>query len=84
MILSNPTPDQLSTIATRLWGLVRSSQVPIADGHRRVTVSIGAVLAQDGLPPGAAIARADELLYQSKAKGRDSVTYEFELDRDAA
>ncbi len=76
VILTNPDAQQLQTIATRLWGLVRSSPVSVAKHRLNITVSVGAVLAHEGSSPALAIARADELLYQSKRNGRDRVTCE--------
>jgi diguanylate cyclase (GGDEF)-like protein/PAS domain S-box-containing protein len=76
VILTNPAPAQLSVVARRLRGLIRASTLAVGDAQVRATASIGAVLAEPGLSPEAAIARADTLLYKSKEDGRDRVTFE--------
>ena len=64
----------LNAIAEKLRGLVESSFVNVNDAEVHVTVSIGATLIRPTDTVDTVIARADTLLYESKAKGRNQVT----------
>ncbi|MCI0520984.1 MAG: sensor domain-containing diguanylate cyclase [Chloroflexi bacterium] len=75
VILREINPAHLSRIAEKLRALVASSRVIAADGKPiRVTVSIGAALAQEHDTIESLLQRADQLLYRSKAEGRNRVT----------
>jgi diguanylate cyclase (GGDEF)-like protein/PAS domain S-box-containing protein len=67
---------ELFDLAQRLRQLVSQSHFKNADIPVRVTISIGATLVRDDEEPTELIRRADELLYRSKAEGRDRVTME--------
>jgi diguanylate cyclase (GGDEF)-like protein/PAS domain S-box-containing protein len=62
-------------IANKLRAAVERSAVALGRGESRVTVSIGATVAHPGETVEALIKRADDLLYQSRASGRDQVTF---------
>lgn len=76
-ILTSTSPDGLWSIAERYRALVEQSDIQV-NGHRlQVTVSLGAALAAGSTDtPSSLVARADELLYQSKRAGRNRVTVE--------
>ncbi|MBM4300827.1 MAG: diguanylate cyclase [Deltaproteobacteria bacterium] len=67
--------DQIIDIADRLRVLVESAWVSLADSSLHVTISLGATLARIQDTPETLIHRADELMYQSKAAGRNRLTY---------
>ncbi|MCX8032428.1 MAG: sensor domain-containing diguanylate cyclase [Thermoleophilia bacterium] len=76
-ILSRTSREDLSSIAERYRALAEQSDVRIRGGRLRVTLSLGAALAdRSGETPAALVARADELLYQSKRAGRNRVAVE--------
>jgi diguanylate cyclase (GGDEF)-like protein/PAS domain S-box-containing protein len=68
-------PDHIISIAERLRFLVESSWLSLEDRALRVTISLGATLAQIQDTPETLIQRADDLMYQSKAAGRNCLTY---------
>jgi diguanylate cyclase (GGDEF)-like protein/PAS domain S-box-containing protein len=68
-------PDHIVTIAERLRFLVESSWLSLADCSLRVTISLGVTLARIQDTPETLIQRADELMYQSKAAGRNCITF---------
>jgi diguanylate cyclase (GGDEF)-like protein/PAS domain S-box-containing protein len=65
---------QLFAIAEKLRHLVASSSLDAGAASVSVTVSIGATLLRPGDDPAGAIHRADELMYQSKQAGRNTVS----------
>ncbi len=73
-ILVNVSDRKLGVIAERFRVLVESSRLPIAGGDGRLTVSIGATLADPRDTVEELVARADALMYQSKQAGRNRVT----------
>jgi diguanylate cyclase (GGDEF)-like protein/PAS domain S-box-containing protein len=68
-------PDHIVTIAERLRSLVESSWFSARDYSLQVTISLGVTLARIQDSPETLIQRADELMYQSKAAGRNCITY---------
>lgn len=68
--------DQIATIADRLRTLVESAWISLADCSLHVTVSLGTTLARIQDTPETLIQRADDLMYRSKAAGRNRVTHE--------
>ena len=74
LLLMNLENEELEPTLSRLRRLVSSSHFYEGEDEVRLTVSIGAtrVLPED--TPELALARADELLYQSKQNGRNRVT----------
>jgi diguanylate cyclase (GGDEF)-like protein/PAS domain S-box-containing protein len=65
---------ELAVVAEKLRTLVAQSYFEENDRIVRVTVSIGAAIAQLGESPDPVIERADAALYESKENGRDKVT----------
>jgi diguanylate cyclase (GGDEF)-like protein/PAS domain S-box-containing protein len=66
--------DQLTVTAERLRALVESAWVSLPDCSLHVTISLGATLARLQDTPETLIHRADSLMYQSKAEGRNRFT----------
>ncbi len=64
----------LGAFAERCRMLISESAIPAGDAHLKVTVSAGATLVKRGDTSNEAIKRADEMLYRSKASGRNRVT----------
>jgi diguanylate cyclase (GGDEF)-like protein/PAS domain S-box-containing protein len=80
-ILVNTAADELAGIAERYRALVEESDLPL-DGERlHATISAGATILRAGEEAPAAVARVDELLYQSKRQGRNRVALERALAR---
>lgn len=73
-ILPNLQKPQLEAFAERLRALVEKSTTTISKGQLVVTISIGGVVAGPEDDREKALHRADELMYQSKAEGRNRVT----------
>ena len=73
-IISNADDKRLLAVAERFRALVGQSHVPADGATIRVTISIGATLAKAGDTVDTLIARADQLMYQSKKAGRNKVT----------
>jgi diguanylate cyclase (GGDEF)-like protein/PAS domain S-box-containing protein len=67
--------DQITIIAERLRALVESAWVPLPDCSLHVTISLGVTLARLPDSPETLIHRADDLMYRSKAAGRNLLTY---------
>ncbi len=64
----------LELLGNRIRSLVAQSYL-IRDGQRiQVTISLGATLVRDGDSAESLIHRADELMYQAKADGRNRIT----------
>jgi diguanylate cyclase (GGDEF)-like protein len=66
----------IGTIGNKILSLIEQSSLDTPDGPLRVTVSIGAALARQGDSLKSLVDRADHLMYQSKRKGRNTVTAE--------
>jgi diguanylate cyclase (GGDEF)-like protein/PAS domain S-box-containing protein len=67
--------EALAEVAERVRALVERSWIALEDGRRiSVTVSVGAALARARDNFSSLAARADEMLYASKAAGRNRVT----------
>jgi diguanylate cyclase (GGDEF)-like protein len=72
--IPNIKEDQLCAIANRCRILVEQSSLIIRSNNIRVTVSVGATLAQHNDRSETLLKRADLLMYKSKASGRNMVT----------
>ncbi|MBK8594796.1 MAG: GGDEF domain-containing protein [Holophagales bacterium] len=73
VLLSNVTDFNLSLVADRTRRLVEHSELPMAAGPLRVTVSIGATLVRKGEAVADILKRADGLMYEAKSAGRNRV-----------
>lgn len=78
VITAHADGEELRQLAERLRILIRQSHVQVQEAELFVTVSFGATLARRDDTAETLLHRADALLYQSKAQGRDRVTYEEE------
>lgn len=68
--------QEIGAIGKKILSLVEHSSLDTAKGPLRVTVSIGAALARRDESLESLVGRADHLMYQSKRKGRNTVTAE--------
>lgn len=68
------TADDLRRVCDKQRTLVAFSRLDTGTGGVEVTLSIGATLLRRGDTPASVVARADELMYESKRAGRDRVT----------
>lgn len=73
-LIANVDEDQLSAVADKLRILVEKSGVVVEGKIVGVTISIGATMSMPGDTLESVMKRADELLYESKARGRNRVT----------
>jgi diguanylate cyclase (GGDEF)-like protein len=73
-IATNVDFAQLKRVANRFRILVQQSSLTVGDFEIRVTISVGATLAQGGDSIDTLVKRADLLMYRSKASGRNRVT----------
>jgi len=74
VILSGIRQEMLSFIAERYRYLVAENPLTGKKAQIAITVSIGATIAEEDEPIRAIIQRADNLMYESKRKGRNTVT----------
>ncbi len=74
LIVRNITERNLAVLAEKIRVLVAKSFVTLASAEVGVTVSIGATALVPGDTVDEAIARADRLMYKSKAAGRNRAT----------
>ena len=74
VLCRNLDRENLLAVAERFRALIASSFVDEEDEQVRVTVSVGATLAQPGDSVELLVLRADELMYQSKQQGGDCVS----------
>ncbi len=76
ILLPHAEASDVEAIGARLGTLVRTSSIETGAGTPlAVTVSFGATVSRFRDSPAAILERADELLYRSKAEGRDRVTF---------
>lgn len=66
--------DDIRRVSDKLRTLVRCSRLDVAAGGISVTLSVGATSIRADDTPASLVARADELMYESKRVGRDRVT----------
>ena len=76
-IVVNVNQEQLTHIANRARSLVAQSTLQLDDQSLGVTISIGATLAERGDDVDSLVQRADQLMYKSKASGRNRITTEI-------
>jgi diguanylate cyclase (GGDEF)-like protein/PAS domain S-box-containing protein len=75
ILLPNVVPAETVKTANRLRSLVKQSASKISQQHLQVTVSCGATNAYSDDTPETIFTRVDKLLYESKANGRNRVTF---------
>jgi diguanylate cyclase (GGDEF)-like protein/PAS domain S-box-containing protein len=68
------TLAELTSLAEKLRALIATSRLDLDEGRLSVTVSIGATLLRADDSPESLVRRADQLMYVSKAAGRDRVS----------
>ncbi|MBU5637585.1 sensor domain-containing diguanylate cyclase [Geomonas sp. Red69] len=73
-IIRNVTPANLKHMGQRLRRLVEKSFVLVEGEALRITISIGATMAVENDTVQTLLARADALMYQSKAAGKNRLT----------
>lgn len=73
-LVRNANPSTLLQIAERNRMLVEQSFIMVDGNPLSVTISIGAVLARSGELADSLVRRADQLMFQSKDRGRNCVT----------
>jgi diguanylate cyclase (GGDEF)-like protein/PAS domain S-box-containing protein len=73
-LIRHVDPDQLGRVADKILTAVARSPMRVASGELPVTLSIGAALADAAERPEDLLARADRLMYLSKAQGGNRVT----------
>ncbi len=73
-LLYRMTPQTLAAIAEKLRVLVQASFIEVDGAPVHVTVSLGATFMKPGDTVKSVVARADQMLYESKAGGRNRVT----------
>lgn len=75
VILQDIDPSSLLMIGEKLLNLVRRSHLPLPDKRiLSVTISIGGTLVRKDDTTDSVVDRADRLMYQSKANGRNRIT----------
>lgn len=74
IVLKHVGIDELTKIAEKLRMLVEYSTVAFDDSFISVTISVGATVFKPGDTPESLINRADQLMYESKSKGKNCVT----------
>lgn len=73
-VIRNITPTQLEHLGNRLRILIEKSYLMNHDQKLQITISIGATLILPEDDMDSIVNRADQLLYQSKDKGRNCLT----------
>jgi len=76
-IVVNITKEELYVTANRLRILVEQSMLTTTKNIIRVTISLGATLAQPADTTAKLIKRVDKLLYQAKSSGRNAVSMDM-------
>jgi diguanylate cyclase (GGDEF)-like protein/PAS domain S-box-containing protein len=75
VVLRRVNLDQVFAVASKLRLIVEKSRLTSAQHTIRITVSIGATLARSGDSPDSLYSRANGLLRQAKAAGRNYTSY---------
>jgi diguanylate cyclase (GGDEF)-like protein/PAS domain S-box-containing protein len=73
-VVRNIDEKSLFTIGNRFRRLVETSSIALKEEALQVTVSIGATVARRGDTVESLVARADQLMYQSKDAGRNRIS----------
>jgi diguanylate cyclase (GGDEF)-like protein len=79
VLLINTKKEDLFKLADRLRRLVSQSALTLENGEKlKITVSVGATAAQKGDTVESLVERADKLMFESKRRGRNLVSIEFQ------
>ena len=82
VLMVNTKDGDLPRLADRLRRLVENSALTIENGETlKVTVSVGATVAQRGDTVESLVERADKLMFESKRRGRNLVSVELKQDQ---
>ncbi len=73
-ILPISAPEKLGILSEKLRMLVEKSELRLDSGALQVTISLGCTCIRNGDDAAALVRRADELMYKSKADGRNRAT----------
>jgi diguanylate cyclase (GGDEF)-like protein len=73
-ILANVNAEKLFHLSQKMRALIENSTMRKDGEELRVTISIGSSLCKENDTMKTILKRADELLYKSKANGRNTVT----------
>jgi len=76
LLVNMEMEDKVIEIADRLRMLVENSRITYQDKHINVTISVGATISKPDDTMETLVNRTDELMYVSKRKGRNQVTFE--------
>lgn len=83
VLLINTRNEDLFKLTDRLRRLVESSTLKLETGEAlKVTVSIGATVAQKGDTVESLVERADKLMFESKRRGRNLVSIDFRKEQN--
>ena len=73
-VIVNVDRDRLAAVGEKLRAMVEQSSLESNGDRIRVTVSIGGTVAAPSDDPASLVRKADELMYESKRRGRNRVT----------
>ena len=76
VVLPHVDRNEIGIVGKKLRALIEKSSVETDSGGLSVTVSIGAALARQSDSMISLVERADQLMYQSKRRGRNTITIE--------
>jgi diguanylate cyclase (GGDEF)-like protein/PAS domain S-box-containing protein len=76
VILVNIKSEYLNALVEKLRILVESSYITRGQENIRVTISVGSTLCQPQDTFDSIVARADQLMYRSKEKGKNRITFD--------
>jgi diguanylate cyclase (GGDEF)-like protein/PAS domain S-box-containing protein len=79
VVVTAAEESSLASIAERFRFLVEQSSLKVESLDHRVTVSMGVTLSRPGDTAEGIVQRADSLMYQSKAAGRNHLTRDFDV-----
>jgi diguanylate cyclase (GGDEF)-like protein/PAS domain S-box-containing protein len=74
IVFGGISQDTMPMVSEKMRRLVQTSRLRRPEGDITVTISVGATMIRDTDHISSIIARADELMYQSKQKGKNLVT----------
>jgi diguanylate cyclase (GGDEF)-like protein/PAS domain S-box-containing protein len=78
IINPNVTKSQLVALANRYKMLIEKSSLTVGSAHLQTTISIGVTLAHSDDTTDSLVKRADQLMYQCKTSGRNSIMVDLD------